>query len=561
MIILRTGRFAIRQQKLLTDLVSPRQPKPWLQPLHLESSFFITSIRLFSRTTVNFVSYKTQKMTTHRGLVLGVYDPIKEDVSKCGEADIVGTPAFQDFNTKFKGALGKTLINTGYFNGKMKRGKVRIFHGVDDAYTTIVVVGLGSKQAGVNELEQWDEGRENVRVAAAAAIRQLQEISCTEAELDTFGDDEAAAEGSFLQMYSFDELKHPDKRKQAISLRPLEKSRNGEWDSGVLLAEGQNYVRTLMETPSNLKLPPVLAERIAKDLSSVPNLTVTIRDEQWAEQKGMGALLSVSHGSSVPARLLEISYKGCGGDDYHAIVVGKGITFDTGGISLKPAANMDLMRGDMGGAACTAGALLTVAKLKLPINLLGLLPIAENMPGSTATRPGDVVRAMNGKTIQIDNTDAEGRLILADALCYAQEFKSKFIVDLATLTGAIRIALGGAAAGVFTNNTKAWQLMLQSSIRTGDRVWRMPLFKTYADKMTDCHLADINNIGGAGLGGSCTAAGFLSEFIKKDTKWMHMDIAGVSENKEEVPYLRKGFTGRPLRTLVQFVQQLEKETL
>ena len=175
------------------------------------------------------------------------------------------------------------------------------------------------------------------------------------------------------------------------------------------------------------------------------------------------------------------------------------------------------------------------------------MPICENMPSGSAIRPGDVVRAMNGKSVQIDNTDAEGRLILADALCYAHEFQPRHIVDLATLTGAIRVALGNACAGVFSNDQKMWTLMEQASVRTGDRVWRMPLFKQYADEMTDCHLADLNNVGKYAGGGSCTAAGFLSEFIAKDTKWMHMDIAGVSENKHEVPYLQKGFSGRPAR--------------
>jgi len=237
-------------------------------------------------------------------------------------------------------------------------------------------------------------------------------------------------------------------------------------------------------------------------------------------------------------------------------VSGKGVTFDTGGISLKPANKMDKMRADMGGAACTAGVLYAAARLRLPVNLRAFIPLCENMPGGRATKPGDVVTAMNGKTIQVDNTDAEGRLILADALCYAQQCQPRAVLDMATLTGAISVALGSAAVGVFTNSSAAWRHLRAAGSNTGDRVWRMPVWRQYTDAMTECDLADLNNIGATSGGGSCTAAAFLKEFIAEGTPWLHLDIAGTMENTKDVPYLSKGMSGRPTRTVLEFAEAI-----
>ncbi|CAG2104683.1 unnamed protein product [Medioppia subpectinata] len=186
---------------------------------------------------------------------------------------------------------------------------------------------------------------------------------------------------------------------------------------------------------------------------------------------------------------------------------------------------------------------------------IGLTPLTENMPNGKATKPGDVVFAMNGKSIQVDNTDAEGRLVLADALCYAHSFNPQLIVDMATLTGAMRVALGAGATGVFSTSTKHWNLLQKSGVQTGDRVWRLPLFSHYTKQVADSQLADLNNIGGAGAGGACIAAAFLKEFVTHPN-WMHLDIAGVMDNKDEVPYLGKGMAGRPMRTLVYFAKAL-----
>jgi len=244
-----------------------------------------------------------------------------------------------------------------------------------------------------------------------------------------------------------------------------------------------------------------------------------------------------------------------GGDTDPVVLVGKGVTFDTGGISIKPSNKMDAMRADMGGAATVTGTMKAVATLEIPVNLVVLVPLTENMPGSRATKPGDVVTAMNGVTIQVDNTDAEGRLILADALCYADSFNPRLVLDIATLTGAMSVALGSAATGVFSTKTEEFARLSQCGRLTGDRVWRMPLWQHYTDQVKKSPLADLNNISLTPGGGSCTAAAFLKQFTKCGS-WLHLDMAGVMENNGSVSYMSKGMSGRPTRTLVKYVQQL-----
>merc|ERR1711976_116201 len=260
------------------------------------------------------------------------------------------------------------------------------------------------------------------------------------------------------------------------------------------MGEGQNFSRRLMEPPANVMTPTRFAEVISENIGPLDNVTVTVRDRAWAESQKMGSFLSVTNGSDEPCKFLEVEYKGGKDGDAPFAIVGKGITFDSGGISLKPPQGMDEMRADMGGAACTLASIYTAARLKLPINIMGFMPLCENMPSGKATKPGDVVTAMNGKTIQVDNTDAEGRLILADALLYAQTFNPSGIIDMATLTGAMMVALGSSAAGVFSNSTELWNVLQKAGGRTGDRVWRMPLFKHFTKQITESQLADVNNI-------------------------------------------------------------------
>merc|ERR1719278_439548 len=304
-----------------------------------------------------------------------------------------------------------------------------------------------------------------------------------------------------------------------------------------------------MEAPANYLTPSQFCAEVETELAGLP-VSVVARDE------GMGSFLSVSRGSAEPPKFLELHYNGAEAESQPVVLVGKGVTFDTGGISLKPPAKMDAMRADMGGAATVTASFKAAAKLGLKANIIALIPLTENMPGGKATKPGDVVTAMNGMTIQVDNTDAEGRLILADALCYADTLKPRLVMDVATLTGAISVALGAGAAGVYSKRTEDWETLSECGARAGDRVWRMPLWKLYNEKMKKSALADLNNISLSPGGGSCTAAAFLS-LSPSCPAWLHLDIAGVMDNSAgDVKYLSNGMSGRPTRTIVHYLQQL-----
>merc|ERR1711872_1000285 len=254
-----------------------------------------------------------------------------------------------------------------------------------------------------------------------------------------------------------------------------------------------------------------------------------------------------------PAKFLEMTYNG-GGDSKPVVLVGKGVTFDTGGISIKPSAKMDAMRADMGGAATVTATMKAVATLGVQVNLVVLISLTENMPGGAATKPGDVVTAMNGVTIQVDNTDAEGRLILADALCYADTLNPRLVMDVATLTGAMSVALGTAATGVFSKKSEDFKMLERCGSMSGDRMWRLPLWRHYTDKVKKTPLADLNNAPGGG-GGACTAAAFLREFTTCKN-YLHLDMAGVMDNAGDISYLGNGMSGRPTRTLVHYLAHL-----
>ncbi|XP_038647486.1 cytosol aminopeptidase isoform X1 [Scyliorhinus canicula] len=494
--------------------------------------------------------------SSSKGLVLGVYE------GERGDGSVQFTNAGDVFNNSTSGRLKELLTISG---PALKKGRSRIFYGLHQDFPHVVVVGLGDKNAGINNLEQYDEGKENIRAAIAASellivgCRQLQDLEVSLVEVDPCGDAQCAAEGSILGLFEYNELKK--KKKTVVTVKPFGSFEDETWQKGVLYAEGQNLARHLMEAPANYITPTSFAGTIQQAIHSTgEKVKVHIRPKSWIEDQQMGAFLSVAKGSDEEPVFLEIHYNGSKVSGESPLVfVGKGITFDSGGISIKPASGMDAMRADMGGAATICSAIITAASLKLPLNIIGLAPLCENMLNGRANKPGDVVKAKNGKTIQVDNTDAEGRLILADALCYAHSFNPKAIVNAATLTGAMDVALGSAATGVFTNSDWLWGHLRQASVVTGDRVWRMPLFQHYTRQVTESQLADLNNIGKYRSGGACTAAAFLREFVKVP-HWAHLDIAGVMSNKDEVPYLRKGMAGRPTRTLVEFTAYLSQES-
>ncbi|XP_012288936.1 cytosol aminopeptidase isoform X2 [Orussus abietinus] len=484
-----------------------------------------------------------------KGLVLGVYETEGND-------SVTLTPTAAKYNDLINGRLLKNICLAG---PKINKADTRIFWGLDDAdYAAVAVVGLGKHNLGVNDLEEVHEGKENIRTAAAAGCRALDSVEIKKIDLEPLGDAEAAAEGAGLGLWFFQEFKRKEKQKVLPEVSLYGDIGEQQWKIGMIKAEAQNWARKLADTPANLMTPTIFSEQVSSVLSAL-GVQVQVHDKAWAEQKGMGSFLSVARGSCEPPKFLEIAYKGAQEPTQQPVaLVGKGVTFDSGGISIKPSAQMDEMRADMGGAAAVVASIKAAAELQLKVNIVGLIPLTENLPSGSATKPGDLVVAMNGKTIIVDNTDAEGRLILADALCYAQEFNPKFTMDLATLTGAMRIALGGAATGVFTNCAPLYENLRTAGTLTGDRVWRFPLWQYYNDKMTkSVKAADLNNVSKCKTGGACSAAGFLREFVGEDAPWMHLDIAGVmGPTNDDIPYMSPGMTGRPTRTIVQFLQQL-----
>jgi leucyl aminopeptidase len=309
-----------------------------------------------------------------------------------------------------------------------------------------------------------------------------------------------------------------------------------------------NMARHLDNEPGNALTPSVFADRLA-EIARTGNLAVEVLDHNELERLGMGMLLGVGRGSAEPPRLVAIRYEPAGAAASPVLgLVGKGVTFDTGGISIKPALDMDRMKDDMAGGAAVACAMRALAELRAPVRVVGVIPIAENMPGGRAIRPGDVLTSASGKTVEVINTDAEGRLILGDALWYARQMGATHLVDLATLTGAIGIALGKITSGLFGTPPTFVEHVRQVAERAGDRCWAMPLFDEYKDQLRS-EIADMMNTGGR-LGGAITAALFLKEFTG-DLPWVHIDIAATAWAEENKPFMPKGPTGVGLRTLVE----------
>jgi leucyl aminopeptidase len=324
---------------------------------------------------------------------------------------------------------------------------------------------------------------------------------------------------------------------------------------GSLLGEAVNAARRMALTPANDMTPTHIAAR-AKELGKDAGLEVDVLDEARMESLGMGSLLGVSRGSDEPATLSVLTYKGDPSSDETIALVGKGLTFDSGGISIKPAENMHEMKYDMSGGAGVIAAMWAIGKLRPKLNVIGLVPSSENLPGPRAMKPGDILRAMNGKTIEVINTDAEGRLILADALCYARELGATKIIDAATLTGACVVALGHAASGVMSNDEAFVERFLKTVADVGERYWRLPLYPDYEQQIKS-DIADLKNSAGRPAGAE-TAGTFLKNFVA-DTPWIHLDVAGTAYLDSESSYMAKGPTGTPVRAFVTMVEALAGE--
>ena len=365
------------------------------------------------------------------------------------------------------------------------------------------------------------------------------------------------AAGLRLRHYRFDRYKtarkdNGDPAKLVVTLHVATKAAvDRAIEARMPAVEGTLLARDLVNEPANVLGTVEFAERAIRlgDLG----LLVEVLDEKQMRKLGMNSLLAVAQGSARPPRLVLMQWAGGRKGTAPVAFIGKGVVFDTGGISIKPAANMEDMKGDMGGAAAVTGLMLALATRKAPVNVVGVIGLVENMPSGNSVRPGDIVKAMSGTTIEVINTDAEGRLVLADALWYTQDrFKPQFMVNLATLTGAILVALGQEYAGLFSNNNELSDRLTASGVATGERVWRLPLDPAY-DKMIDSKFADMKNTGGR-FGGSITAAQFLQRFVN-GTPWAHLDIAGVTWSDKAKGTVPKGATAFGLRLLEQMIAE------
>ncbi|MGC8869778.1 MAG: leucyl aminopeptidase [Brevinematia bacterium] len=368
----------------------------------------------------------------------------------------------------------------------------------------------------------------------------------------------ALIEGLMLGEYRFDKFmsKKDEEYKQLESVE-IERSRKFKSiniedlvKKVKIIVESVFLARDLQNLPSNVATPTYIAN-IAKEECEKVGIRVKIIEKEEAEKLGMGCYLAVAKGSEESPKFVVMEYEG-GGDGWYGII-GKGVTFDTGGISLKPSEKMEEMKFDMSGAASVIGTMVAIAKLKLKLNVVGITPLTENMPSGKATKPGDIVKSMGGIYVEIINTDAEGRLIMADALEYVKKYQPKFVIDIATLTGACMVALGHEAAGLMGNDKKLIETVKKSAERTQERVWELPLWEDY-DEYIKSNFADVKNVGNR-YGGAITAAAFLKKFT--NYKWAHLDIAGTAYSEKEKYYIPKGGTGFGVRLLVDIFENLK----
>jgi len=468
------------------------------------------------------------------------------------------SPALRALDALLGGRITQ-LVEAGDVKGKAKELTLLYPFGALAAQR-LLLVGLGKRESVTAEV---------VRSAAGLAARRARELELAAFDCEVLGATElgsanaaqAVAEGIGLGLYEFTRLKSDAKasKLQAVNLYLPGGADRAAAEAGLAAARaiiaGVTLARDLVNLPANIATPTYLAEQAA-EMASRTGLACRVLERAEMAELGMGALLAVAQGSNEPPKFIILEHNAGRGDLETLVLVGKGITFDSGGISLKPGDGMERMKTDMAGGAAVIGALRAVAELDLPLHVVGLVPATENMPGGRAYRPGDVVRAMNGKTIEVISTDAEGRLVLADALCYAARYQPKAVVDIATLTGARTIALGNHAIGLFSTDDGLIARLDAAGIKTWERVWAMPMFEEYADDLKSFS-ADLKHTGGRPAG-SIVAAMFLSKFT--NYPWAHLDIAGLASTETDLPYTPRWATGIGVRLLVQFLRDWHTES-
>jgi leucyl aminopeptidase len=471
------------------------------------------------------------------------------------------SPAALALDAASGGALGAVLAR-GDFDGEL--GTTLLLRDMPKlACERVLLVGLGRKREFLES---------NYRAALAASVKALRTTGATDAticlhELAVNGRDaawkiEQAVLAVMDGLYRFDKLKSKPQAPHALGKVVFAAAEPGDLADAkaaiaraMAIGEGITLARDLGNLPGNLCTPAYLAAQ-AREAGKRHGFKVKILEREDIEKLGMGAFLAVARGSGQPPKLIVMEWRGAARDAPPVVLVGKGITFDTGGLSIKPAHEMDEMKFDMCGAASVFGAMQAAALMKLPINIVGIIPATENMPGGNAIKPGDVVTTLSGRTVEILDTDAEGRLVLCDALTYAERYKPAVVVDIATLTGAIVTALGHVATGVFANDDALAREVLDAGDSAWDRAWHMPLWPEYQEALKS-NFADLPNIGSHELGAAdaVVAACFLSRFTKR-VPWVHLDIAGTASKSGA----DKGATGRPVALLAHFLARRAQRT-
>jgi leucyl aminopeptidase len=426
----------------------------------------------------------------------------------------------------------------------------------------VLLLGLGSKSDGSLETLRQTAGNAMQQIVKSKLDRAAFALPLCDVKKSTGAARvQATTEGLLLASYTYDRFlseKARKARKLPTSITLLiEHSHEIQacetaMDKAQKLCRAVVVARDLVNTPGNIKSPAYLAEQ-AQEAADESTLKCKVLGQDELVKEGCCALLGVAQGSTREPKLIVLEHRGGNKKEAPIVLVGKGVTFDSGGISLKPGEKMDEMKMDMAGGAAVIGTMLAAALLELPVNLVGIVPAVENMPSGTAYRPGDILTSLSGQTIEVLNTDAEGRLILADALTYAKRYEPQLVIDLATLTGACIIALGHQATAVLGNNQKLVQALLAAGEESGERLWQLPLWEDY-DQQIKSDVADVKNIGGRAAG-TITAAAFLKKFAG-DFHWAHLDIAGTAWRDQSQPYIPKGGTGVGVRMLVAFLQKV-----
>ena len=447
-------------------------------------------------------------------------------------------------------------IRSKEFSGKIHQHL--LIHTLDELpCQRVLIMGLGKKK---------DFSLDRMRNAGGVMARTIRDLSLKEMCVtiphrslrhSAREISKAFVEGSILGLYRFTQHK-TENRKELQNIdwmtlmmpnKTLMKSVSQGAQDGRIIAQAASFARDLVNHPSNVVTPTRLSEE-ARSIAKQFGLRIQVLNRANAKKLGMGSFLGVAQGSEEPPKFIFLEYRGRRSPKQPIVLVGKSVTFDSGGISLKPGEKMEQMKGDMAGGAAVLGIFKAVAGLKLPVSLIGILPATENMPSGNAIKPGDVLTSLSGLTIEVINTDAEGRLILADALTFASRYDPAMIIDLATLTGAVVIALGHHATGIMGNNPKLIQGLKEAGLRSGERLWELPMWDEYSNQIKS-DVADVKNVGGRPAG-TITAGAFLEKFVG-DHHWAHLDIAGTSWIDENRPISTRGATGVGVRLLTQFL--------